>query len=64
MNARQDRKRRSMRRSVNVLRTRNVRGPQFEPLIQDLEKALERLDVLASEQGSASKRRTGWPEEW
>lgn len=60
MNARQDRKRRSMVRSVNLLRTRNVKGPQFEPLIRDLEKKLERLDVLLSEQGSASKRRTGW----
>jgi hypothetical protein len=53
-----------MVRSVTLLRTRNVKGPQFEPLIQDLEKALERLDVLTSEQGSASKRRTGWAEEW
>ena len=59
MNARQERKRRSMRRSVNVMRTRDVKGPQFEPLIRDLEKTLERLTVLTSEQGSASKRRTG-----
>src|SRR5450759_902063 len=60
MNVRQDRKWRSIKRSLRLLRDRNVKGPQFDSLLQDLEKTLARLDDLFREQRSASKMRTGW----
>ena len=60
MNARQLRKYRSIQRSVRLLRVENVKGPEYEPLIKDLEKTLKRVAELIPAQKVASKRRTGW----